>query len=408
MKNNSSIKASLFWVMGGLTLGICLFFSAVSMLVIYMVEDEVLDRLLTQEAKYLQQTGLLQPRVDYMQLYFSSQQLPEFVQQALIEIPEQTEFFTPDQSHYHLKHVYVQDKHAYLLAEVGQLLAVTNMSRSIFFSLGSLLLLASLLAMLLAYVLSRRTSLPILQLAEQVQKMDEGRHEVRLQACEWQNELGYLARTLQKNIQQLQASLTRESHFTRDVSHELRTPLTIINNALALAEKQGDNPRYLLEVKQQTHMMGQIVESLLALARAESISNQPLDLNIQLEQSLLQLYSRMTESQFEVKLDLPATCKVQANSHLLHLLVMNVVENAMRYASRPELLIEAGDGFIRFSNCQDLPRSQNVTEPGIKAPHSQGLGQGLYLVERISLAMGWHMQVNNKPGLFYLHFSWHK
>ena len=355
MKVNTSIKASLFWLMGSLTLVVCLIFSSVSMLVAYMVEDEVLNRLLRQEARYLQQSGQLQPRLDYMQLYLDSHGLPEFIQQTLAEQPDETEFFTPDQSHYHLRHVYIQGKHGYLLADVSPLLMVTNMSQLLLSGLGALLALACFFSILLAFALSRRTSSPILQLAQQVQRLDEGESKVQLQACEWQNELGYLARTLQKNIRQLQTSLQRESHFTRDVSHELRTPLTIISNALTLAQGSGEHNPQLAEVKSQVLKMQQIVESLLALARAESVEQQQLDLNIEMEQSLLQLYSRLSECGFEIRLDLPASCKVQANRHLLHLLIVNIVENAMLYASESKLLVTGSTDSVCFSNQQDFP-----------------------------------------------------
>jgi len=87
------------------------------------------------------------------------------------------------------------------------------------------------------------------------------------------------------------------------------------------------------------------------------------------------------------------------------LLVNNLIENAISYASESSLRISLSESRLVFENnvCGDIISSENeLLEPNVKQDNSQGLGQGLYLVDRIANRLGWKLSINVQNQLYQL------
>lgn len=429
MNFKNSIQRRVFLTFAGFTLLLSVLYWGISILTAYVVEDKILEKILLQETQHLERMVIekgidaAKPRLDYIKLYHSIDQAPLAIQKALEEESGVTEIFVNKQTHYHIQHVILNDKHQVLVvAEVGKLLTVANVSKSIIIMFFAIFLITLAIAIWFAYRLALRTTRPITTLALQVEQQHLARVDpstsvskaisdtvkdgiaplpgaFKLSGSEQEDELGFLASTLQNTLRELDESIKRERDFNRDISHELRTPLTVLNNTLALASQRSLSVSDLKQLNDSTESMNQLVTTLLALARAETIKREPINLCAVLEQSVINLQHKMIEPPFEVTLDIPQYFSIKSNQQLVILLVNNLVENAIAHATDNQLIIrylETTDGTseLVFENKIAQPLQDNITHAQIKSESSQGIGQGLYLVSRISEALNWTFKID--------------
>ncbi|MGL6160465.1 sensor histidine kinase [Microbulbifer sp.] len=407
MKIEHSIHRRVVTAFGAFTLLLCLVYTGICVLVAYVIEDQVLDNLLADEARYIEQRfrangEIPPPRLPYVELYSESNPPPAGVPAALPEGTTRAEWFSDGERHFHLRRLSLDsDTSPILAAEVGRLLTVSRHSGELLWLLFAALLATSALALWLAYRLSSRTVRPVIALAEEVKDRQHGDAPLSLPSSADRDEIGFLARTLERSLNQLKLALRRESEFTRDVSHELRTAITIIKNTLALSHLRNLSPQETKELRTTVEAMENTISALLALARAESIEQRPFDLRPLLENRILALHSRVPERQFQVRLEIPDSYPVAGNSHLATLLIDNLLNNAVRHASRPQLRVREDGYALVFENpIGELFDTDISLLPGEKSEQSDGMGQGLYLVKRIAGALGWHLSTKCDEELF--------
>lgn len=398
MKLINSIKRQAVVMFVGFTLGISLLYFVMAVVIAFMVEDVLLSRLLQQEANYLEQVYaqsqvLVPPRMDHAQVYPNKETLPQFVQQALAVGITDNEIFTADKEHYHIVELNLGPDHTgYLLAEVSRLLGVTN-TPSVFnvFLFG--LVVTLVIAVALAIKMASLTVKPVMSMVEAI--------ETKQPLPKLPFELGYLSVTMQKAFDDLSDSLQREKDFTGDVSHELRTPLTILNNTITLAEQRGLKPEELEQLRVVGDQMLHTIEVLLALARAEHIEQQPCLFEPILEQAGMEA-SLALKCELQLKLEITPRLELMANVNLLRLLVLNLINNALVHGTDQSLVVKASSERIVFHNLTDNNEVKPWANAGVKGEHSQGIGQGLYLVTRILQSLGWQYQLEQAENQFSL------
>lgn len=406
MPDRNSIERQVTRSFVGLTVLLTAVYVGMVVLFAYITEDEIIDKLLAREISYLQDTYAdtgqwPSPRLDYMMLYASAEQAPVPVRRKLQESPDSGEIFTADERHYHVRKFYLgEDLQALLVAEVSSLLVVTNLSGSLLKILAGLVVFALALSLWLAYRVARQTTRPIILLSDEVKQMHQQGKALDLSAAGRNDEVGYLAETIQSNFNQIHDALERESHFTRDVSHELRTPLTVVNNTLTLLETRSPQPQDIEQLKLAVQHMQSTVAILLALARQDSVELQSLRLRPIVEEAILGLHGALERSNFSVEVAIADDCELIGNRQLITLLVDNLVENAMRYAGEPLLNIALHEGSLVFSNAVFAPVIDDPVKPGRKQADSPGFGQGLFLVERIAARLHWQLSTRAQAGLF--------
>ena len=136
----------------------------------------------------------------------------------------------------------------------------------------------------------------------------------------------------------------------------------------------------------------------MSLARAESICSEKVNLRSQLEECVLLMHAKLEEKKFSVVLDIDDDIDIVANQQLLTLLVSNLLENSLRYATSPQINISAKNSRIVFENKVEKEPNQTILNRAVKQDDSTGIGQGLYLVQRIVEAMGWQCLIESEEG----------
>ncbi|MDZ3822832.1 MAG: HAMP domain-containing sensor histidine kinase [Pseudoxanthomonas sp.] len=382
----------------GFTVLLALAFGFFAAVLVYAVEDAMLAGLIEDEARWLQAEHARRgawpaPRVPFIARHDDPSGFPADLAGAWQAEPWRTEFRGGEGRHYHLMALQADGRPAgWLVAEVSGQLAVRPMRGKLLRLLGGVGGSAVVLALALGWLLARRTSAPLVRLADQVAALSPDALPERLGGHWPDDEVGVLARGLDGLLGRLQRFVERERAFTRDASHELRTPLAVIRSA---AERLSAQPglddaarRRLDDLRRSAAQLEGTVASLLALARELPVDPEPAA-----PVALLPMLERAVVDQAPLAGDRPVTVRIEVGADaraflpgdVLAILLGNLVGNALAHTPAGEVRIDLDDGHLRIDN-PGWPLDEAVGAPGqagVRRPGSPGQGFGLAIVARL-------------------------
>jgi len=173
--------------------------------------------------------------------------------------------------------------------------------------------------------------------------------------------------------------------FIANVSHELRTPLTVLHGYLELLDADGlrepstDIAPMLLEMRQQSTRMRQLLDDLLTLSRLESplqLEPEPIPMHTLLS-SLQREAQALSHDQHHIHIEDSASVDLLGAPEELHSAFSNLISNAVRYTPA------GGRITLRFSgNAQGAVFAIDDTGPGIPAEHLPRLTERFYRISR--------------------------
>lgn len=219
------------------------------------------------------------------------------------------------------------------------------------------------------------------------------------------------------------------SDFVSTVSHEFRTPLTSIKgfadtllhygNQLPEDEKR----RFISIMKDQADRLIRLVENLLTVSKLGAshleMSYRPVPLKRLVEkvthsvQAKMQAKNPQTQCQFSMHMH-PDTLEVWADADRLEQILLNLVDNAVKY-SPPGTPVSIRGDFLPGDDSQIRIQVQDAG-PGIpeallpriftkfyrvETPLKQeveGTGLGLYITKSLTNAMGGQITAASQPG----------
>ncbi len=280
-------------------------------------------------------------------------------------------------------------------------------------SLGVMFWAIPLFALIIAFTVDRGLR-PLQRLSEQVSDRDIDQLKPVVENHP-PRELLPLVTALNGLLARLDAAISRERRFTADASHELRTPLSAIrlHSQLAMRADNVEDSRHSLQkvlqaVDQSTHM----VEQLLILARlspeAVQMEFQKTDLRDVCGSVMEQLSQAAEEKDIHIHVDYSdaKTTIVNSNPHLLHTVLRNLLDNAIRYSpSNSEIhcrIIENGTETIISiqDNGPGIPedRLEQVMErfTRLAGQEIQGCGLGLSIVSQAVECIGARLELTNR------------
>lgn len=401
-----SIRQSVIWRFSIFALSLSLIYSMLIIFVAFVVEDQVIENLLETEAQHLKthysnthelpESNLAFVRV-YSSLGEAAKSLPGNVEIA----NNDEEVFVDGPAHYHVKKIIVtykgESRSFVMLAEVGNLLSVSRLSKEIVALFLLILLLGLLLAVWQAYTLAKNTTQPIVALAKNVAHLANKSASKAIRVEPVNNEIVYLSAVIDLVFSNLEQSLGRERAFTQDVSHELRTPLTVFQNTLALITQRGWQATDQGALLYATDKMQMTINTLLIMAREGAYTIQNVPLRPIIEQTVLNCYQRLEEADIQVSIDVEDRLALLGNKDLLNLIVVNLLENTLQHSSGCELTIMARSTTVIFKNTQ----TSKVNSDSTQNMHS---GLGLVLVKRMADQMKWQTQVTSTEEYFSVSF----
>ncbi|GGI97868.1 two-component sensor histidine kinase [Alicyclobacillus cellulosilyticus] len=274
-----------------------------------------------------------------------------------------------------------------------------------------------LVALLVAFWLTRRITHPLQQLIHAIRRISEGDLGIKL-AAETRDELGQVTMAFNHMAAQLAKMEQMRRHLVADVAHELRTPLTIIQGQLELIQQgvRQPEPAALLPIQDEVMRLTRLVDDLHQLSLAEA-GVLPLEKRTT---ELVALVGRVVEN-FQIEAEertirlfmeaaVPAVY-VWVDAHRMTQVFVNLVGNALRYTPA------GGEVKVRVEETpQDVRVTVSDTGPGIAAEHlphifdrfyrveearsreSGGMGLGLAIAKEFVEAHRGRIEVVSRPG----------
>ena len=207
--------------------------------------------------------------------------------------------------------------------------------RTIFVMLPLILLIAGVGG----YLLATRTLAPLNSMAEQARRITDANLDTRIDIGAAADELAALVSTFNELLARLDQSFETMRRFVADASHELRTPLSVIRGEADIAlSHDRDSAEYkesLTVILDESRRLSRLVDDLLNLARADA-GRVTLQVSEFYLNELLTHCCRSVEAlagQRGIALECLVGTDVQfrGDEELLRRLVINLLENAIRY-----------------------------------------------------------------------------
>lgn len=241
------LQRRLMWAFAGYTLLVGLLLGGLAMTFVYAVEDEFFVSALRAEAQRQQAQraahGQWAPAIlPFVRLYDRGAGLPEDLAREHARRPQDREFEGDAGRHYHLRPLDADG--SLLVAEVSQQLVVRPLRNQLLLWLAAWGGSLTVLALLLAWALARRTSAPLARLAHAIASSRPEALPEGLARGLVHDEVGALARPLLEQ-QGVQVELDVPPRLTRPWPPALTQLL--LGNLLANAMAHAHSPRVRIE-----------------------------------------------------------------------------------------------------------------------------------------------------------------
>ena len=209
-----------------------------------------------------------------------------------------------------------------------------------------------------------------------------------------------------------------KTDFVSVVSHELRTPLTSIIGALAtlarpeLAPEREAARELLASAQEQTNRLRRLIEDLLIVSRIENRSLPQQAVEIQLHSFLAGVVAEIPDAGELVTIRVHERVdQIEADSDHLHRILINLVENAIKYGNGTDVEVSAtpraggqlsiavADHGPGITEAQRKAVFERFTQLAPAATRAQGgTGLGLHIVKGLVEVMGGRIELTDTPG----------
>ena len=208
------------------------------------------------------------------------------------------------------------------------------------------LLVASVLAAVLAFLLARHFSRPISRLGDTVRQLKKGDYASRAEV-DSTDEIGLLAEDVNSLATTLEASEQTRRRWMAEIAHELRTPIAILKGELeALRDGIRDHDAASLgSLGEEVDHLAGLVDDLQMLALSDTgalrFNLQSVDLSSLVCSELEVFRPRLEDANIAIELRVEQGAVITGDLMRLRQLLRNLLENSLRYTN-PSGQIELG------------------------------------------------------------------
>jgi heavy metal sensor kinase len=274
--------------------------------------------------------------------------------------------------------------------------------------------------------IARRALAPVRAMARQAREITAADLARRVPRRGAEDELDYLADTLNVVLARLEAAFAELRRFTADAAHELRTPLTALKAGLEVALRHprtaDEHARTLQGSLEEVDRLVRLAEDLLLLSRATAGAGLARR-RVELEPLLLEVFDiglRLADgSGVTVRMGDAEPAAVMGDAIALRRLLLTLVENAVKYtpaggvvelsltrsgkAGLAEDVVEEVFVSVRDTGIGIDPADHaRVFEPFVRLDDARsretgGAGLGLAIARSIALAHGGAITLDSAP-----------
>ncbi|WP_137936287.1 sensor histidine kinase [Chitinivorax sp. B] len=242
------------------------------------------------------------------------------------------------------------------------------------------------LALAIVLVATNRGLRPLRRLSRQVARREEGDLSP-IDERELQTELKPLVEALNQYMARQSRMLTARRRFFVDAAHQLKTPLAVMQAQAELALREETIPTVHLQVRQLLTTLGHAshgVKQLLSLSRLEPDSGlvtklQPVDLVMLAREVAMEWVPVARRWQVDLGFECDGEVIVSGQPGLLHELIGNLVDNAIRYAGSGKHVT------VRVSATPQPCLAVVDDGPGVPATERENVFKRFYRVAGVSV-----------------------
>ena len=275
---------------------------------------------------------------------------------------------------------------------------------------------AFILAFVVVGLFSYRLVKPLRQMSAAAKSFGDGDFSIRVPVTS-NDEIGQLATAFNNMADSLSGSESMNRSFVANVSHELKTPMTtiagFIDGILDGTIPPERQSHYLHIVSDEVKRLSRLVRTMLNLSRIDNgeLKLRPNDFDISetVLSTVLTFEKSIDEKKIDIRgLDTLQPMQVHGDEDLLHQVVYNLVENAVKFTNT--------EGYISFNVSDSIDRIVVTIEnsgSGIQSDElplvfekfyktdksrsqdKNGMGLGLYLVRTIIKLHGGDISVSS-------------
>lgn len=310
-----------------------------------------------------------------------------------------------------------QDREMYLCVTAPGDLLVEYLKRAI---LAFLLIFAVIMVVvypLLKYTISRILS-PVKEMTLAAKRFGEGDFSEKVSISD-QNEMGYLANTLNDMASSLEAIEENRKSFISNVSHELRTPMTTIggfvDGILDGTIPESQHKQYLRTVSEEINRLARLVRSMLNISKYEAgeleLQTEVFDLTSLTIRTVLLFEKRIEGKHIDIRGLDAGRFFVNADEDLTQQVIYNLTENAVKFVDEGgyisydfrkddkfvyAVIRNSGEGLKKNEINKVFDRFYKTDES--RGKDKTGVGLGLSIVRSIIKLHDGSILVRSKPG----------
>jgi heavy metal sensor kinase len=272
---------------------------------------------------------------------------------------------------------------------------------------------------ILGWYAAGRALQPLQHVAQAAGTVAAGDLSMRIPPRGTGDELDQLSATFNHMMERLGQSFHQIQQFSIDASHELRTPVTAIRGqlevALFTAETKEQYREAIETALQDVERLGQILNSLLLLAQAESgqliLQKSSQDLSEIINELVNQFRLVADEKQIRLQAIAPSSVLAEVDRAQFGRLVNSLLGNAVKYTQpggAVDVILSADGGEVSLTVTDDGPGIAAVHLPHVferfyrvrdgDRDDDKGIGLGLAFVAWIVKAHGGRLNVSSEPG----------
>ncbi len=279
--------------------------------------------------------------------------------------------------------------------------------------------LATVLASVVGWLVAGAALRPVERMRIEAEAISGADLDSRLVVPRSGDELSRLGNSLNRMIDRLKVTVTRERRFVDDASHELRTPLANLRAELDLALSR---PRSTQELEaairsaaEEAERLTRLAEDLLVLARADGerlpVRRERQRVGPLLRETTLSFAGRASAASVTLVADVDEIVEARIDAVRIRQAVSNLVDNALRHTppgGRVTVADSVRDGQLWITVTDsgagfDADFQGTALEPFSRADPARGraeggAGLGLSIVRVIVQAHGGSVEARNAPG----------
>jgi two-component system sensor histidine kinase MprB len=265
----------------------------------------------------------------------------------------------------------------------------------------------ALLASLLLIWITQRALAPVRDTAALADRIvSTGDLTARVPDPVGSDEIAQLSHSINRMLDHLEHSDAALRRLVADASHELRSPVTTLRGNLELLStgrlSEADRADALEDTRAEADRLGRLVEELLTLARADTVTpNQRVD--------LLELVSEATDGTGATLAGSASGSDplfIQGDPVALRAMIRNLAENARRYAGGAAVEVELDGPWVILTVTDHGPGIAPQEREAIFGRFSRGTasaglpgsGLGLAIVASTARSHGGSVSVEETPG----------